>query len=156
MRHTSKQGVAFIAGWEGFSSVPYNDAANNATIGYGHLLHSGPVSAADRQKWGTITRDRARDLLAGDLLNAERCVLENVKPPFAFQWRFDALVSFVFNVGCGAFERSTLLRLLNAGRLRKGAADELLKWDYAGGQQLPGLLARRKAERALFLHRRYG
>ncbi len=156
MRHTSKAGVAFIAGWEGFSAVPYNDAAGNATIGYGHLLHAGKVTQADRAKWGTITRDKARDLLAGDLLIAERCVDANVRPPFSFQWRFDALVSFVFNVGCGALERSTLLRLLNSGRLRKGAADELLKWDYAGGQQLPGLLARRKAERALFLHRRYG
>lgn len=154
-KSTSKRGVQFIAGWEGFRGQPYNDAANNATIGYGHLLHLGPVTQADTSKWGTISRSRALDLLAYDLKVAEAAVNGFVKPPFMFQWRYDAIVSFVFNVGAGAFEHSTLLKLLNGSYLRKGAADELLKWDHAGGHELPGLLNRRKAERRLFLYGRY-
>lgn len=144
-----------MSGWEGFSAVPYNDAANNATIGYGHLLHAGPVTQADRTHWGSITRSRGLDLLSGDLLKAERAVLELVRPPVVFQHRFDAVVSFVFNVGVGAFAGSHLLQKLNS-RSRRGAADELLKWVFAGGQPLPGLLNRRKAERRLFLYRIYG
>jgi lysozyme len=152
---TSLKGVEFVAGWEGFSAVPYNDAADNATIGYGHLLHMGPVTDKDRKRWGTITRQRGQELLAEDLHTSELAVNGYVKPPFSFQWRFDAIVSFVFNVGPTAFENSHLLQLLNGSRLRRGAADELLKWDHAGGVVLPGLLNRRKAERRLFLYRRY-
>jgi lysozyme len=146
---TSSHGVQFIAGWEGWSPIPYNDPADNATIGYGHLLHLGPVTKADRAKWGTITRERGTELLAGDLHTAEVAVSRMVHPPFGWQRRYDAIVSFVYNVGAGNFEGSHLLELLNTGRLRRGVGAELLKWDHAGGKVLPGLLARRKAERAL-------
>jgi lysozyme len=155
VRKTSAKGVNFIAQFEGFRSEPYNDPANNATIGYGHLLHTGPVTQADKTRWGTITRAHGLKLLADDLSVAENCVLKHVNPPFTFQNRFDALVSFVFNVGCGAFSTSTLLKDLNKGWTRRGAADEFLKWTHAGGVVLPGLVRRRKAERALFLYRRY-
>ena len=152
---TSARGIRFIAGWEGWSAVPYNDLAGNATIGYGHLLHHEPVTAADRATWGTITRGRGLELLAGDVRVAEQAVNRLVRPAFGFQWRYDAIASFVFNVGAHAFATSHLLGLLNSGRLRRGAADELLRWDHAGGVEWPGLLARRKAERRLFLYARY-
>jgi lysozyme len=147
----SREGAELIAHFEGFVPRPYDDAAGHATIGFGHLLHHGCVTAADRGHWGTITRERGLELLAQDARDAERAVAEAVKVPLS-QEQFDALVSFTFNVGTGAFRTSTLLRLLNAGD-RAGAADELLRWSRAGGRVLEGLLRRRRAERDLFLSR---
>jgi lysozyme len=66
------------------------------------------------------------------------------------QNQFDALVSFVFNLGVGNFRTSTLLKKLNAGD-NDGAAQEFGRWIHAGGKALPGLVRRREAERALFL-----
>ncbi len=66
------------------------------------------------------------------------------------QQQFDAMVSLAFNVGAHAFSKSTLVRKLNAGDVR-GAADEFLRWNKAGGQVLDGLVRRRRAERDLFL-----
>jgi GH24 family phage-related lysozyme (muramidase) len=66
------------------------------------------------------------------------------------QNQFDALVSFVFNLGSGALQCSTLRRRLNAGAYLE-AADEFPKWVYAGGRKLKGLVRRREAERILFL-----
>jgi GH24 family phage-related lysozyme (muramidase) len=145
----SRAGAELIARFEGFVRRPYNDAAGHATIGFGHLLHHGPVTPADRERWGTISRDRGLTLLSEDAREAARAVERGVRVPLT-QEQFDALVSFVFNVGVGAFASSTLLRRLNAGD-RPGAADELLRWSRAGGRVLEGLLNRRRAERALFL-----
>jgi hypothetical protein len=80
---------------------------------------------------------------------AERAVADAVRVPLR-QGQFDPLVSFVFNIGPGAFQSSTLLRKFNR-RDERGAADELLRWSRAGGRVLDGLLRRRRAERALFL-----
>ena len=145
----SRKGAELIAGFEGFVPRPYNDAAGHATIGFGHLLHRGPVTATDKARWGTISRDRGIALLLQDAREAERAVAEAVRVTLT-QEQFDALVSFVFNVGAGAFRSSTLLKKLNRGDERE-AADELLRWTRAGGRVLEGLLRRRRAERALFL-----
>jgi lysozyme len=121
--------------FEGFVPTPYNDAAGHATIGYGHLIHLGPVTDADRKRWGRITRDQGIALLRKDAQVAADAVYRLVRPRIMSQSRFDALVSFVFNVGVGAFEQSTLLRKrLNSGRARTGRHDEFLKWDKAGGR----------------------
>ncbi|MCY1305462.1 Lysozyme RrrD [compost metagenome] len=66
------------------------------------------------------------------------------------QGQFDALASFVFNLGSGNLQCSTLLRKLNA-KDYAGAADEFPRWNKAGGKVLAGLTRRRAAERALFL-----
>jgi lysozyme len=147
----SHGGIALIAGFEGFVAHPYADAAGHATIGFGHLLHHGGVTDADRSRWGTITRERGLALLAADARDAEQTVTSSVRVTLT-QEQFDALVSFVFNVGGAAFRGSTLLRRLNAGD-RRGAADELLRWSRAGGSILEGLRRRRTAERELFLSR---
>jgi lysozyme len=145
----SRAGAELIARFEGFVPRPYDDAAGHATIGFGHLIHHGRVTAADRARWGTISRERALALLSEDARDATRAVQQHVRVALT-QEELDALVSFVFNVGAGAFESSTLLRKLNAGD-RHGAADELLRWSRADGRVLAGLLSRRRAERALFL-----
>lgn len=147
----SSQGLELIAGFEGFVRTPYNDAAGHATIGFGHLLHHGPVTDADRKEWGTISREKGLALLAQDVRAAEQAVHRFVTADLT-QAQFDALVSFAFNVGARALQTSTLLRKVNACD-RRGAADEFLRWTRAGGRELPGLVTRRKSERALFLRR---
>jgi lysozyme len=97
----------------------------------------------------TITEQEAEDLLKEDVSKFEECVNQAVEVDLT-QDEFDALVSFSFNVGCGAFMGSTLLRLLNAGN-KQAAAQQLLRWDKAGGKVLAGLARRRAAERQVFL-----
>ena len=69
----------FVADFEGFVSCPYADPAGHATIGYGHLLHYGPPTRADRRKWGCISKARALKLLKSDLRETEQEVFARIK-----------------------------------------------------------------------------
>lgn len=138
---TSRKGIDIIKKWEGFMPAAYLCPANVWTIGYGH---TGGVNPGD-----TISRVDAEYLLQTDLLKFEKQVLSLIIVPLR-QEQFDALVSFTFNLGAGALQRSTLRMKLNRGDYND-AADEFLKWVWAGGRKLPGLLSRRIEERALFL-----
>lgn len=137
---TSDRGIQAIEGYEGIRLKAYLDSVNVPTIGVGHTLgvHMGDV----------ITKEQAEEFLRADLEDAEYAVNKYVLMPIN-QSQFDALVSFVFNLGSGAFKGSTLLKRLNAG-LYQEAANEFLKWNQAGGKVLAGLAARRAAERAMF------
>ena len=112
-------GLAHIKGWEGFRANVYIDAAGYKTIGYGHKL-------LPTENYKTITNEQATNLLVKDLSVAESAVNDLVTIKLS-QFQFDALVSFVFNVGRGAFARSTLLKKVNAG-LFSDAKLEFLKW----------------------------
>ena len=94
------------------------------------------------------TQAEADDALAKDVGSAERCVDAGVSVPLA-QNQFDALCSLVFNIGCGAFKGSTLLRKLNAGDV-EGARAEFSRWNKQAGKVLSGLTRRRDHEAALF------
>jgi lysozyme len=143
----SDKGLTMIANSEGYRARAYEDAAGHATIGFGHLLHHGGLTSADMaMEWD---RARALNVLRNDAAEAQSAVRQLVKVPLT-QNEFDALTSFVFNVGRGAFADSTLLRLLNEGK-RGQAANQFLRWDKAGGKTLLGLSRRRRAERSLFL-----
>lgn len=148
--HASRAGVLFVARWEGLRLVPYNDVAGNATVGVGHLLHMGTVTPRDLARFRGFTTEEALHLLAHDLEVAEDTLVSEVHPPITNVHHFDALVSFVFNVGPTAFRDSTLLKLLNEGR-RYLASAQFLKWNHAGNKVILGLSKRRRAERALFL-----
>lgn len=152
-KHLSPKGAVFIGNFEGWRPEAYNDPVGFATIGYGHLLHRSPVTAADRKTWGTLTHVRGLALLQQDAEAAAASIRNHVKVRIN-QAQFDALVSFAFNCGVGAFEASSLLRKLNAGD-KAGAANGLLDWDMAGGHHLAGLHARRARERELFLTGKY-
>lgn len=143
----SANGLAFLSREEGLRTEPYNDSAGHATIGVGHLIHRGPVTAADRAKFRGFTRADAVALLRRDVSSRERAVDRLVHVGLS-QNEFDALVSLVFNIGEGeaGFAGSTVRRKLNAGD-RHGAADAFLMWKRGG----PGLIFRRRRERALFL-----
>lgn len=130
---------------EGFRPRAYKDVAGTVTIGYGHVVKPGEAYLAV----STITRDTAAQILREDTKHAVAVVNDAVKVPLR-QEQFDALVSFVFNVGEGAFRSSTLLRKLNAGHCC-AVPDEMRRWVRAGGVVRAGLIARRKAEIALYV-----
>ena len=137
----SNRGIELIKKFEGLRLTAYRCMAGMLTIGYGHTHGVKPGDL--------ITGRQAEKFLREDLRVAELTANTNVKTQLA-QGQFDALVSFVFNVGAGNFVRSTLLRKLNAGDY-DGAAAEFGRWIYAGQTELPGLIRRRAAERDLFL-----
>jgi len=140
--NVSDSGVTFIAGFEGFRSNVYNDAAGKATIGYGHLL-----TATDSFPDG-ISQDQALALLKTDAQIAVAAIRKYLTVPLT-QAQFDALTSFVYNVGTGAFQKSTLVSLLNGGSY-SSVPTQLTRWNKAGGQVLAGLTRRRRAEGLLF------
>lgn len=133
----SSLGLRHIANWEGFRSKSYKCPANVWTIGFGH---TGKAAAPGN----SITRQEAERLLARDVSRFEDAVKAAVNVPLT-QHQFDALVSFTFNVGTGALQRSTLLRKLNQGRY-DAVPGQLLRWVYGGGRKLPGLRNRRISE----------
>lgn len=142
---TSERGIELLKRHEGFRSHAYNDPGSGGdpiTIGFGstHGVHLGMV----------VTEAEAHDMLVGELPIYEAAVTHGAKVELA-QHEFDALVSFVYNVGIRAFLGSTALRKLNAGD-RHGAADALLMWDKASHHVMAGLHKRREDERALFLN----
>ena len=150
----SAAGAAFIGRFEGFRAQLYDDAAGHCTIGYGHLVHHGPCNGSEPAEFvAGITEPRAAQLLQQDASAAAAAINRSVTVPLS-QHQFDALVSFVFNVGTGAFGGSTLLRRLNAGE-HAAVPTELNKWVNAGGQRLQGLVNRRAAEGALFSNGTY-
>ncbi len=152
-KHLSRKGAEFVAAFEGFKAEPYNDPTNNATIGFGHLLHLGPVTARDKELWGTLTRAQALALLRDDAEKAAKSVAANAKP--WRQTRLDAMTSFAFNVGVGAFEGSTLLKK-HKSKDYQGAAKEFGRWNKSKGRVLSGLTRRRAAESLLYLKGKYG
>lgn len=139
--NTSQRGIELIKKSEGVRYQAYDDGVGVWTIGVGHT--KGVV------KGDKIDDAKVDEFLRQDLESAEYAVNTLVKVDLT-QAAFDALISFTFNLGSGALSRSTLLKLLNAGD-RAGAAAEFSKWTKAGGKELPGLVTRRAAERALFL-----
>ncbi len=145
----SPEGARFIARFEGFRGKMYNDAAGHCTIGYGHLIHHGPIRGDEPEEFRQgITKQRALELLQQDADKAAAAVRKHVKVPLT-QQQFDALVCFAFNVGNEAFRTSTLVRKLNEGDYGC-VPQQLNRWCKAGGQTLQGLVTRRKCEGELF------
>lgn len=154
-RSLSEAGAAFIGRFEGFSAKLYNDPAGHATIGYGHLVHRGSINGSEPAEFKRgISKARGLELLGEDARVASTAVNDLVKVQLT-QHQFDALVSFVFNLGTGAFGGSTLLRNLNSGQYAT-VPSELNRWINAGGRPLQGLINRRRAEGLLFSTASYG
>ena len=135
----SERGIALIKEFEGCKLLAYRDSVGIWTVGYGH-------TGLDVREGLEITQARADDLLREDCHDVEKCLSNSVSVALT-QNEFDALSSFVLNLGCGRLRSSTLLRKLNAG---DACGDEFEKWVYAGQTKLDGLVRRRKAERELF------
>lgn len=138
----SVAGLELVKSSEGFRGRTYLDVNGFPTIGYGHrLLH--PESFPNG-----IDEPQAAEILSVDVRDSEQAVERLVKVSLS-QGQFDALVDFCFNLGAGRLGSSTLLKVLNLGRY-DDAAEQLLRWDLAGGQENAGLKARREAELALW------
>jgi lysozyme len=144
---------ALLQRLEGLRLTAYQDQAGKWTIGYGHLIKPGEPYVPYGIIY-TITPQQADELLAADTAEAQACVDANVVVPLTDDQRA-ALVSFAYNVGCGALISSTLLRLVNAGDFA-GAAAEFDKWNHVRDPQTgqlvvsAGLTDRRAAERTVF------
>ena len=144
MRNMSKTGLDVIKRFEGFSPTVYICPAGYPTIGYGHV-----VNPDERQQFASgITSEQAEALLRQDVQIAERAVLRLITVPLT-DGQFDALVSFTFNLGAGALQRSTLRRKVNRGD-HAAVPPEFRKWVWAGGRKLEGLVRRRDSESMLY------
>ena len=136
----SKAGIELTGRFEGCRIKAYPDTGGVWTIGYGHThgVHPGM----------TCTPGEAEAWLEQDIQAAADAVNRLVSVLLK-QSEFDALVDFVFNLGAGAFARSTMLKDINAGNLA-AAASQFPLWDRDAGRVLAGLLHRRLAEEAEF------
>jgi lysozyme len=147
----SAQGLGFIARFEGYRGGPYNEATGNATIGYGHLIHYGPVTWRDHLRYPVgLSVKAALKLLRADAAKAEAGVNAALTVGVV-QAQFDALCSFAFNCGVGALQGSTLLRDINGKAGNTAIRAAFMMWTHAGGVESPGLVRRRRAEADLFL-----
>ena len=142
---TSTRGIELVQEFEGLRLKAYQDVVGKWTIGYGHLIVLPQEKGLLDYE---IAQETALNLLRSDLKAAEDCVSSKVIVDLT-QGQFDALVSFTYNLGCGALNRSTLLRLLNAGEYTR-AGEQFLLWDKAGGKPVAGLTRRREAEKRMF------
>lgn len=142
MRQITDTGMALIRRFEGFSAIPYRCPGGYETIGYGHVIYD------DEEFSEPITEQEAAKLLRRDVQHAEGAVLRYIAVPLS-DGQFDALVSFTFNVGAGALQRSTLRRRVNRQAHARVPA-EFMRWVWADGRKLPGLVRRRRSEAALY------
>ena len=129
-----------LKSFEGCRLQAYQDAAKVWTIGYGHTKG---VRRGD-----SITQEKAEEYLREDVEEVEGQILAlnlNLTQP-----QFDALTSFVYNVGIGAFKKSTLLRFIREGRSENDIKKQFYSWVYSNGRTLPGLVKRREWEAIRF------
>lgn len=138
---TSKTGLNLIKRFEGFRAEAYKCPARIWTIGYGHTngVKKGMV----------IDELKAETFLSIDVQKCEYAINTLVKTELN-QNQFDALVSFIYNVGTGAFAKSTMLKFLNAKHFPL-AAGQFDRWNKVNGVVSKGLISRRNAEKKLFL-----
>ena len=138
--------VNIVKQFEGFRSKPYKCSAGIPTIGYGSTfyLNNEKVSMNDSE----ITKEFAEELLLKTLSDFSQSVDKLIKVELN-QNQYDAIVSFCYNVGVGAFSNSTMLKLINVNDLTK-ASNEFIRWNKAKGKVVNGLTIRRKKEKELF------
>lgn len=138
---TSNRGKQLIKDFEGLRLKAYRCPAGVATIGWGHTKG---VNMGQK-----ITEAEAEDMLVEDIAPIER--LLNVLGINFRQEQFDALVSWIFNLGAGNFTNSTLCKRIMLGAADEEITDQIVKWTYSSGKQLVGLMKRRVAEANMFL-----
>jgi|TARA_B110000240_G_C13421618_1_gene419739 lysozyme len=136
----SKNGLDLIKHFEGCELEAYKCPAGVWTIGYGHIK-----TAVEGM---TITQHQADEMLIEEMNEYEGYINNSVRVDLT-QNQFDAMVSWVYNLGSGNLNASTLLKVLNSGDYA-GVPEQLLRWNKAGGRVLEGLTRRRQAEADLF------
>ena len=153
----SNEGIKLIKHFEGCPTdsdgnvVSYRCAANKATIGYGSLKLIDGTPVEDGMK---ISKQDAEDLLAHELHEYEGYINDMVEPDLK-QNEFDALVSWVFNLGPSNLAASTLLKRLNM-KMWNDIPNQIKRWNKVGGIPNDGLIKRRNAEALLFEGKEWG
>ena len=143
MRHITQNGIDLIKRFEGFSAKVYICPAGYPTIGYGHVVKPYEDFSVG------IDEAQAEELLRQDAVIAERAVLRLISVPLT-DGQFDALVSFTYNLGGGALQRSTLRRKINREE-HADVPEQFMRWVWAGGRRLKGLVRKHEAEGILYL-----
>lgn len=139
----SQQGLDLIKKWEGFRQRAYQDIVGVWTIGFGSTkIHGSKVRPTDM-----ITEKEAEGLLQEEL---ETAIYPHLASLELAQNQFDALCSFIYNLGATNFNKSTLRKKIVA-KDYSGAANEFVKWNKAGGKVVDGLTKRRTDESKLFM-----
>ncbi len=141
----SQEGISLIKKFEGCKLTAYQCSAGVWTIGYGHTK-----GVTEDTK---ITQEEAEEMLVEELHEYESYINDFVTAPLS-QNQFDALVSWVYNLGPANLKSSTLLRVLNEGKYNEVPA-QIRRWNKAGGEVLQGLIRRREAEALLFLDKEW-
>ena len=143
----NEAGLELIKHWEGWRESPYLCSAARPTIGYGSTWdRNGDAVTLDHPD---ITQEQGEYLLLREVRHSEKAIRRLVKSELT-ENMFSSLCSFIYNVGSGNFQKSTMRMKLNRGQ-HESAADEFSKWVKAGGRRIRGLVRRRKQERELFL-----
>lgn len=143
----SQKGLELIKQFEGLSLTPYVCAGGINTIGYGNTYYTNGKKVTLQDK--PITKQQAEELLKFSLSTYEKAVDSFCRDDIS-QGNFDALVSFAYNLGVGALQKSTLIKKVNSNPKDVTIADEFMKWNKANGKVLVGLTKRRQAEANLY------
>lgn len=144
MRQITEEGINLIKRFEGFSSSIYICPAGYPTIGYGHVVRDD-----ERERFAEgIDKKEGESLLRQDVRWAEQGVLRLINVPLT-DGQFDSLVSFTFNLGTGALQRSTLRRKVNREE-HDDVPAQFKRWVFAGGRMLKGLKIRRAVEAEMY------
>lgn len=141
----SEKGYAIIREFEGFKVEAYLDTGGVWTIGYGTIKYPDGKAVKRGDK---CTRDQAEQYLKNDCKWVDACLDKSIKYPIS-QSMFDALASFVYNIGETAFAKSTMLSMINNGDMH-GAANQFDRWIFDNGKRIDGLVNRRAKEKSLF------
>ena len=145
-RVMSQKGIEHLKLSEGLRLKAYQDTGDVWTIGYGHTSAAGGMKVYAGL---AITHAQAEQLLKDDLETMTYPVIKRLVKIDLTQGQFDALCSFIYNLGEGQVKTSTLLKLLNA-KDYKGASAQFGRWIYDNGKKFDGLVTRRASEQALF------
>lgn len=137
------EGLALIKKFEGCELEAYQCSAGVWTIGYGHTKGVAPGDS--------VSQEEAEQMLVDELHEYESYINEYVTVALS-QNQFDALVSWVYNLGPANLKASTMLKVLNSGDY-EGVPAQIKRWNKAGGKVLQGLIRRREAEALLFIGR---
>ncbi len=144
----SQGAIDLLIDVEGIVLKPYLDSVSVPTIGIGSTMYCDGTKVTMKDK--PITREVAQELLLCHLNSIVLpCILKNVKPNIN-QNMLDALSSLIYNIGCSAFSKSSVLRFINIEATPDIIKDAFEMWKMAGGKVLQGLVNRRKKEIALF------
>lgn len=149
MRKLDSNGYKLIQGFEGLRLSAYKDSAGIPTIGYGNITY---IDGSKVKMGDKITQEKA-DLLFQYYANKFASQVDSIITKSVNQNQFNALVSLAYNIGIGAFSKSTLLKKVNVNPNDNTIKNEFMKWVNSGGRKIQGLVNRRAKEASLYLEK---